>query len=191
AATAAGQEAAAAATTAASQESPQAAAAATGETGAAPTSGDYRQRFLDQLLPHAERVQAETGIPARFILAHAALETGWGRYAIRKSDGSDSHNLFGIKAGGGWSGGVAEQETTEYQHGLAVRRSESFRAYGDYTESLRDYANLLGKRYQAAYRAGTDAAAFAQGLADGGYATDPNYAGKLKGVIASVAALGA
>jgi flagellar protein FlgJ len=158
---------------------------------AQPATGDHRQRFIDQLRPHAEQIEAETGIPARFVLAHAALETGWGRYAIRNADGSDSHNLFGIKAGRGWSGQVAAQETTEYQHGLAVRKTESFRAYGDYTEALRDYAGLLGKRYQAAYNAGEDAGNFAQGLAEGGYATDPNYAGKLKGVIASVAALGA
>lgn len=154
-----------------------------------PIPGDYRQAFLDHLRPHAEQVAAETGLPARFILAHAALETGWGRHEIRNADGSSSHNLFGIKAGRGWSGDVAQQETTEYQYGIPVRKTEPFRAYGSYTEALRDYAGLLGKRFQGAYRAGTDAVAFAQGLADGGYATDPNYAGKIKGVIASVAAL--
>lgn len=160
-----------------------------GGADAATAATDYRQRFLDRLRPHAQRVAAETGIPAHFILAHAALETGWGRHAIRTADGSDSHNLFGIKAGRSWSGNVAAQETTEYQHGLAVRRTESFRAYADYTEALRDYADVLGRRYQAACRAGTDATAFARGLAEGGYATDPDYAGKLQGVIANVAAL--
>ena len=158
---------------------------------ATPAAADYRQRFLDRLRPHAEQIEAETGLPARFILAHAALETGWGRHEIRNADGTNSHNLFGIKAGRGWQGGVAEQETTEYQYGVPVRRTEPFRAYAGYGEALRDYAGLLGKRYQGAVRAGNDAAAFAQGLAAGGYATDPDYAGKLKGVIASVAALDA
>ncbi|MFA5081539.1 MAG: flagellar assembly peptidoglycan hydrolase FlgJ [Hydrogenophilaceae bacterium] len=158
------------------------------EASPSPAQNDYRQAFLDRLRPHAEQVAAETGLPARFILAHAALETGWGRHEIRNADGTTSHNLFGIKAGRSWTGGVAQQETTEYQYGIPVRKSEPFRSYGSYTESLRDYAGLLGKRYQGAYRA-PDAVAFAQGLADGGYATDPNYAGKIKGVIASVAAL--
>jgi flagellar protein FlgJ len=153
-------------------------------------AGGYREQFVARLQPHAEQVEEETGIPARFILAHAALETGWGRHEIRKADGSPSHNLFGIKAGRGWQGEVAQQETTEYQYGLPVRRQEPFRAYGSYTEAFRDYASLLARRYQNAVQAGEDAVAFAHGLAGGGYATDPNYAGKLKGVIASLSGLG-
>jgi flagellar protein FlgJ len=166
------------------------------ETGALPEaalgrSGDYREQFLARLRPHAEQVAAETGVPARFILAHAALETGWGRHEIRKADGSASHNLFGIKAGRAWAGEVAEQATTEYQYGVPVRRVEAFRAYAGFTEAFRDYAGLLTRRYREAVQAGEDAAAFAQGLAAGGYATDPNYAGKLKGVIASLSGPGA
>ncbi|UGA38276.1 hypothetical protein JOS77_31185 [Chromobacterium haemolyticum] len=34
------------------------------------------------------------------VVAHAALESGWGKRAIRHPDGSNSHNLFGIKASG-------------------------------------------------------------------------------------------
>jgi flagellar protein FlgJ len=154
------------------------------------SAGGYREQFVARLQPYAEQVEQETGIPARFIVAHAALETGWGRHEIRKADGTASHNLFGIKAGRGWSGEVAQQETTEYQYGLPVRRQEPFRAYGSYTEAFRDYASLLARRYQNAVQAGEDAVAFAHGLAGGGYATDPNYAGKLKGVIASLSGLG-
>ncbi|MDD4879953.1 MAG: flagellar assembly peptidoglycan hydrolase FlgJ [Gallionellaceae bacterium] len=176
---------AAAVAPAASLESGSAKAAAPSPS---PAQNDYRQAFLDRLRPHAERVAAETGLPAQFILAHAALETGWGRHEIRNADGSSSHNLFGIKAGRGWSAVVAQHVTTEHQYVIPLRKTEPFRAYGSDTEALRDYADLLGKRYQGAYRA-PDAVAFAQGLADGGYATDPNYAGKIKGVIASVAAL--
>ena len=38
---------------------------------------------------------------------------------------------------------------------------------------------LDNPRYRAALNPGADAGAFAQGLARGGYATDPNYAAKL------------
>jgi hypothetical protein len=67
----------------------------------------------------------------------------------------------------------------------------AFRAYADYGAAFTDYANLLRNRYGEALRAGDDDGdVFALGLADGGYATDPAYAGKLKAVIASVAMAG-
>jgi len=152
-------------------------------------ASDRRQPFLNELRPHAEAISAETGIPAAHILAHAALETGWGQHKIRNADGSDSHNLFGIKSGKSWQGEVTDQQTTEYRYGLPMKRVETFRAYPDYSAALRDYADLLQRRYADAISAGPDSARFAQALADGGYATDPAYAGKLKGVVDSVARL--
>jgi flagellar protein FlgJ len=138
------------------------------------------------MAPHAEAASAATGVPARFILAHAALESGWGRHEIKNASGQASHNLFGIKAGRTWDGAVADTLTTEYRQGVAMKMTQSFRAYSDYTSAFTDYANLLKARYGDALSAGSDPAAFAQGLVDGGYATDPAYAGKLQSVIASV-----
>lgn len=145
-----------------------------------------KEAFIQTLLPAAQAVARETGLPASFILGHAALESGWGEREIAGADGSPSHNLFGIKAGAGWRGGVTETLTTEYQAGLAVKRTERFRAYGDYAEAFRDYARLLKERYAEALGAGEDALAFGRALADGGYATDPAYAEKIGRVIASV-----
>ena len=59
----------------------------------------------------AERAQAATGIPATFMIAQAAHETGWGRKEIRHADGTPANNLFGIKAGANWGGPVAEVTT--------------------------------------------------------------------------------
>ena len=103
------------------------------------------------------------------------------------ADGSNSYNLFGVKAGKDWNGKVAQVTTTEYRNGVASLQVERFRAYGSYAESFRDYANLLSNnpRYAALVGQG-DAKAFAQGLQQAGYATDPNYADKLAGVIGSV-----
>jgi flagellar protein FlgJ len=42
------------------------------------------------------------------MLGQAGHETGWGKSEIRNKDGSNSFNLFGIKAGKGWTGKVAE-----------------------------------------------------------------------------------
>lgn len=158
---------------------------------AAPTAQDEIQarkaQFIQRLRPHAEAAARQTGVPATFILAHAALESGWGAREIRWADGRGTHNLFGIKAGASWRGESVESETLEYRQGLTLRVSERFRAYADYAEAFADYAQLLRSRYASAVQAVDDAQAFAQALAAGGYATDPAYAGKLRGVIASVA----
>jgi flagellar protein FlgJ len=171
-------------------ESPRAAESAAAVTGTvASTAGVSRkQAFLATLQPHAEVAAAATGVPSRFILAHAALESGWGQREIRGADGGASHNLFGIKAGAGWAGAAVRTLTTEYRQGLPMQLEQSFRAYDDYSAAFTDYARLLKSRYGEALSG--DSEAFAQGLATGGYATDPAYAGKLKAVIASVAMAG-
>jgi flagellar protein FlgJ len=143
------------------------------------------QEFQDKLMPHAEEASRQTGIPAKFMLGQAALETGWGRHEIVGADGTPSHNLFNIKATGGWQGKVVEAPTTEFVNGVAETRMEKFRAYDSYAEAFRDYANLLrnNPRYESALANASDAAGFAQGLQRAGYATDPNYAAKLTRII--------
>ena len=150
-----------------------------------PARPDHVQAFQDKLAAHANEASRVTGIPARFMLGQAALETGWGKREIRGADGSASHNLFGIKATGNWSGRTVEVATTEYVNGVAQKKMEKFRAYDSYADSFRDYANLLknNPRYQNVIANGKDAAAFAQGLQAAGYATDPNYAAKLSRII--------
>lgn len=153
-------------------------------------AAERKQRFLDNLRPHAQAAESATGVPARFILAQAALESGWGAREIKDGEGKASHNLFGIKAGKSWEGGTVETTTTEYRSGLPMKLTQSFRSYADYGAAFSDYASLLKARYGAALAAGDDAEGFANALAAGGYATDPAYAGKLKSVIASVANTG-
>jgi len=148
---------------------------------------DVQQAFVDKMRPHAEQASRSTGIPAHLIMGQAALESGWGKREIMNSDGSNSFNLFGIKANKGWNGKVAEVTTTEYHNGVASKQVESFRAYGSYTEAFKDYAKFLGDdpRYAGVLEQ-SDAKAFAQALQQAGYATDPRYADKLAGVIGSV-----
>ena len=141
--------------------------------------------FQEKLHVHASEAERATGIPAKFMLGQAALESGWGKRMIRNADGSNSHNLFGIKAGPGWKGKVATSVTTEYVNGRPQTRVEKFRAYDSPAEAFKDYANMLAKnpRYEKVIASGGDAAAFAQGLQRAGYATDPNYAAKLTRII--------
>jgi flagellar protein FlgJ len=143
--------------------------------------------FQDKLTNHAEEASRATGIPAKFMLGQAALESGWGRREIKGRDGSNSHNLFGIKAGADWKGKVVETTTTEYVNGKAQTKVERFRAYDSYADSFKDYAKLIAgnPRYEKALASANsgDAAGFAKGLQRAGYATDPNYAVKLASII--------
>lgn len=141
--------------------------------------------FQDRLAPHAEEASRATGIPAKFMLGQAALESGWGKREIVGTDGAASHNLFGIKATGGWKGRVVEAVTTEYVNGAPQTKVEKFRAYDSYADSFRDYAKLLSNnpRYESVIANAQSAEGFAQGLQRAGYATDPNYAAKLTRII--------
>lgn len=136
--------------------------------------------FVNLVRPYARAIARETGIPEQFMIAQAALETGWGKHQIRLSENQPSYNLFGIKAGKNWKGPVVEAVTTEYINGVAQKVVDKFRVYHSYEESFRDYANLLltNSRYSGLLKT-QSAVAFAWGLQQAGYATDPYYAQKL------------
>jgi peptidoglycan hydrolase FlgJ len=162
------------------------------DSGAAPLAAPVQSSttsrgFVEKMMPHAMEASRISGIPARYVLGQAALETGWGRSEPRGADGQPSHNVFGIKAGSDWKGATVDATTTEYVGGVAQQRTERFRAYGSYAEAFQDYANLLSgsPRYSAAV-ASTDPAGFARALRRAGYATDPAYADKLTRVIGSI-----
>ena len=173
-------------------------AAAVAEGGAAgPAAGEPRaetpgglseaqRQFMQQLRPHADAAAQRLGVPAEYVLAHAALESGWGRREIQRADGSPSFNLFGVKAGKGWQGDTTQVQTTEYQYGVPVKKREPFRAYSNYAEAFDDYARLIEQRYRNALDR-HDADAFAQGLQQAGYASDPRYGEKLGRLIRQLA----
>lgn len=140
-----------------------------------------QQAFLDAIAPYAEETGARLGVAPEIVAAHAALESGWGRKPLRQSDGGDTNNLFGVKAGAAWQGSTVDATTTEYDGGGAVKKVERFRSYADPAGAFHDYTQLLldNPRYRSVLNVGSDARAFAQGLARGGYATDPGYADKL------------
>ena len=144
-----------------------------------------QEQFLRLHQQSAAGAEAETGIPAAFMVAQAAHESGWGQREIKNADGSSAHNLFGIKAGASWSGKTTTVATTEVVDGQPRKVMAKFRAYASYDESFRDYAQLMkaNPRYAKVVAAGNSAQDFAQGLQRAGYATDPAYADKLTRVI--------
>lgn len=145
--------------------------------------------FVDRLAAPAQAASSATGIPARFIIGQAALESGWGKREIKNTDGSSSHNVFGIKATSDWSGKTASAVTTEYVNGKPQKVVEKFRSYDSYEEALTDYASVLknNPRYAPVVEASRDAAGFAHGMQKAGYATDPQYAKKLISIMRHIA----
>ncbi len=146
---------------------------------------DPRQaEFVERMWPHALAAQERTGLPAAYVVGQAALESGWGRRDIRDADGAPSHNLFGIKATGGWQGETVAVLTTEYVDGQPRKVVEQFRKYESFAEAFTDWARLISgsARYAGVLKAAS-AADFARGLGEAGYATDPRYSEKLERTI--------
>jgi flagellar protein FlgJ len=144
-------------------------------------SSEKVDAFVDKLAAPAQAASAATGIPARFIIGQAALESGWGKREIKKADGTTTHNVFGIKATDDWKGKTVATVTTEYINGRPQRVVEKFRAYDSYEEAMTDYASFLksNPRYAQVINSSRDVNGFAQGMQRAGYATDPHYAKKL------------
>ncbi len=171
------------------------AAASEAAAGFAPRSPE---RFVAGIWDQAQAAARELGVDARALVAQAALETGWGRRQIQRSDGASANNLFGIKATG-WKGERVTTGTHEYVGGAKVRETADFRAYASPAESFADYVRMLknNPRYQKALQSGGDVNRFAQALQSAGYATDPSYAAKIAAIAngptigRAVAAIGA
>lgn len=140
------------------------------------------QQFVATLWPVAQKVAKEMGVDPKAIMAQAALETGWGKHIIHQADGKNSHNLFGIKADHRWDGESARVSTLEYRNGVAKKEVAPFRSYDSYEHSLKDYSQFImtSSRYTHAVKNGESVKAYSEGLQNGGYATDPNYAKKIQ-----------
>jgi flagellar protein FlgJ len=152
---------------------------------AAPVMAQTPAEFVNHVMPTIRRAATALGLNPLGLLAQAALETGWGQRMPRNADGSQSLNLFGLKAGDEWKGARATADTIEFSHGVATQRRTAFRAYGSIEESVSDFANLLknSPRYRDAMAAGGDTQAYVESIGKSGYATDPDYANKLNQIL--------
>lgn len=133
------------------------------------------------MLPMAKQAAERIGIDPRYLVAQAALETGWGKSVMRQQDGSSSHNLFGIKAGQSWQGAQARAITSEFRNGEMVKETAQFRSYDSYQDSFHDLVTLLqsNERYQEVLKSADNPEQFVRELQKAGYATDPDYASKI------------
>ena len=162
----------------------------TNATTAVPTTAtsaeapDTARDYVSRVWSPAVDAARSLGVPPHFLVAHSALESGWGKSEIRLPNGASSYNIFGIKAGQSWQGPTVEVATTEYVDGVAQSTRARFRVYGSYNEAFQDYAKLLrGNARFSAVLGQQDGAQFARSLQQSGYATDPGYADKLGRII--------
>jgi flagellar protein FlgJ len=141
--------------------------------------------FIADILPQAQSAAKSLGVSAELLLAQSALETGWGKHTMKFADGRSSNNLFGIKAGPDWHGDALHKTSLEHQHGILQNQVSSFRAYATPAQSLADYVDFIktNPRYQQALQHAGDDQAYIREIHNAGYATDPQYADKIIGIL--------
>lgn len=143
--------------------------------------------FISTVWQFAKKAASKLGVNPAVIVAQSALETGWGKHIIQDKNGESSFNLFNVKAHRDWEGDKAAKSTLEYEKGVAVRKVEPFRVYDNFSEAFDDFVGFLksNSRYQPALEKAADSEQFLQNLQKAGYATDPNYADKILGILNS------
>ncbi|MCC9661895.1 MULTISPECIES: flagellar assembly peptidoglycan hydrolase FlgJ [Pseudoalteromonas] len=146
------------------------------------------ESFISSVWEHAKNAAEKIGLNPAVMVAQAALETGWGKHIISKADGTSSNNLFNIKSDKSWQGDKASKVTLEFEQGVPVKKHASFRSYQSIKDSVNDFVDFLNEnpRYQDALKNTAEPAAFLDSLQKAGYATDPNYANKIKQVLKRV-----
>lgn len=142
------------------------------------------EEFVRRLHPLAVQAARELGVEPKVILAQAALESGWGRSVIKNSNGSNSFNLFNIKADKSWQGKQAQVATLEFDQGIAKKVNAGFRSYDSFEDSFRDYVDFIksNPRYGDALKKAGNAEQYMHELQRAGYATDPKYANKVMSI---------
>jgi len=154
----------------------------------APQMTRQQQDFVTPLIPHARRNANRIGTSPAAILAIAALETGWGKSPIKDQLGTQSNNLFGIKATGSDTG-YATTLTTEYIEGSPQKLQAKFKTYDSLAASVDGFTEFLisNPRYTTALEHASDPERFLQELQNAGYATDPRYAEKAISIMQKIA----
>lgn len=138
-------------------------------------SGDQKS-FLRMVLPGAIASYKKYGVLPSLTISQAILESNWGKSSI-------GNNLFGIKAGSGWTGKTKRVPTTEYENGKLVKTYATFRDYDSISDSIEDHARLLASNSRYAKVISTSDYREANRLIrEAGYATDPEYTNKLNSI---------
>lgn len=144
-------------------------------------SKEVRRNFYNQIGAIAVKVCKERGYGNAQVwtcMAQAACESNYGQSNIMRN----AHAYFGIKATKSWvqkakyGGLVYSAKTKECYDGKTyVNISDTFRAYRNMEDSIRDYFDLIeGQRYKDSLNKSTVKDCITV-IKNGGYATAPTY----------------
>jgi flagellum-specific peptidoglycan hydrolase FlgJ len=142
--------------------------------------------FVKKYGPLAEEIEKRYKLPAVGVLAHAALESGWGEkiltgFLVPSKTKIGTNNIFNIKKSSTWTGKVAARKVWEVKEGEDVTEKHFFKVYRSIEESFNDYAVLLTTKERYKDVVGTKTAEeYGQALYDAGYMTDDKAPGKIK-----------
>lgn len=95
------------------------------------------EAFFEWMAPATVKICKEYGLYPSVCMAQAAIESGWGEYAIGE------FNLFGRKAVEGDSLIVVETEEQDRDTGEWYVIQAGFKLYDSLEEAIRDYCILL------------------------------------------------
>lgn len=99
-----------------------------------------RNQFVARMIT-ACRIAKQKGavINTPAAIAQAALESGWGNSLLA----AKYNNLFGIKAGKGWTGQTVKLWTREWTGKEYIKVMAPWRVYPSWNECLVDYSRLI------------------------------------------------
>ena len=146
-----------------------------------PSEIDQNQSYFLSAIKQGAMDGAKEGVLPSITAAQAILESGWGSSELAKAP---NNNLFGIKDSEDWNGEIVTVPTQEYVNGDYITVNAAFRKYTSWNDSVVDHAKFFTStewrknNYRKVVNE-TDYRIAAQELKNAGYATDPNYPGKL------------
>lgn len=144
-----------------------------------------RKEFVEKYAPVIFDVAAGTGLFPSVFMSQAILESSDSKGNAGGSLlASKYNNFFGIKADKSWKGRVVNLKTREVLNGSDQVIVDGFRVYDNPIDSFRDRVKFLqqNKRYSKVFTAQTPEQQ-AKELQAARYATDPNYAKIIIGII--------
>jgi LysM repeat protein len=124
------------------------------------------EAYIKKYRKTAIKEMRKYGIPASITLAQGILESGSGKSRLARK----GRNHFGIKCTSDWNGRTIKEDDD--------KKDECFRRYRKAKHSYRDHSEFLAnkKRYAFLFEYDKrDYKAWANGLKQAGYATNPNY----------------
>ena len=144
-----------------------------------PVRASPQEDYLDRVAPVAQEICRQYGIPPSAYLGMSALESGWGRSWLAVN----ANNYFGRKC---LSDPCVEVWTPEYRDGIRRMEPHMFQVYPTLRAAIHGYCQQFFRTWPdrtPIYKFDArNAEAFIRSIVPP-YATDPEYIGKVLGII--------